>query len=220
MSLLNWQLGPEGVLILSDTLCTSLEGEPLKLVPKVAHLPHLDMVMGLTGFHNVFLQWNYLLSQASPGLDIDELDDFAAETLPVIWSSMFPFGATARTTIRHWGWSEKSGRFVGRSFRSVDGFQCEAMPDGFGFSPDPAPGEDPATVATIEDMVRVAVGQQAYGLNPPEGELQTYVGGDLIAHSMARDGEATVVASNKVSRFPHYDAHLSAIREVKTWPES
>lgn len=219
MSLLNWQLAPDGVLVMSDTLST-LDEQPHKFVPKVTHLAHLDMLMGMTGFHNIYLQWNHLLSEQAPGLSIDDLDDFAASALPVLWSMMFPFGSEHRTTVRHWGWSPKEGRFVGRSFRSVDGFVAEVMPDGFGWSPDPAPGVDPGEVTTFDDVVAVAMGQQAFGLTPPDGEPRTYVGGDLILHSMGSDAGAVVTTSQKVQRFASYEEHLAAVSGAWEWSRS
>lgn len=219
MSLLNWQLTPDGVLVMSDTLCTMNE-EPHKFVPKVTHLAHLDMLMGLTGYHNIFLQWNHLLSEQAPGLGIDDLDDFAASALPVLWGLLFPFGTEFRTTVRHWGWSRKEGRFVGRSFRSVDGFAAEVMPDGFGWSPDPAPGVDPGAVETFSDMVEVAMSQQAFGLTPPEGERRTFVGGDLILHTMDASTGAVVTTSQKVRQFADYEAHLEAVQRLGEWPKN
>jgi len=213
MSLLNWQLASDGVLVMSDTLCT-LNEQPYKFGPKVSHLAHLDMLMGVTGYHDVFLRWSHLLNGHAPGLGIDDLDDYAATALPILWDSMFPFGTDFRTTVRHWGWSEREGRFVGRSFRSTDGFAAEVMPDGFGWSPDPAPGVNPADVTTFDDMVEVAMGQQAFGLTPPDGEPRTYVGGDLILHSMGSDAGAVVTTSQKVQRFASYDEHLVAVREA------
>ena len=195
MSLLNWQLAPEHVTVVSDTLVTDFDGKPLKHVSKIATLPHMDMMIGLTGFSDVLVRWNSVLSSWAPGASIDDLDDYAAEVLPLIWSDLFPEGCDLLTTVRHWGWSPKEGRFVGRSFRSPNGFAPEVMPDAWAFSPDPRPDHLETVVDSFERVIEVCRGQQEHGLAQPEGE-KVYIGGRLIFHSLMRSEAGAVVASS------------------------
>lgn len=195
MSLLNWQLSPDHVTVVSDTLCTDFAGVPLKHVSKIATLPHMDMLIGLTGFSDVLVRWNSVLSSWAPGNSIDDLDDYAAQVLPLIWDEIFPGGSDLRTTVRHWGWSPKEGRFVGRSFRSTNGFTPEVMPDAWAFSPDPRPDHLETVIDSFERVVEVCRGQQEHGLAQPEGE-KVYIGGRLIAHSLTRQDGGPVVASS------------------------
>ncbi|WP_292047719.1 MULTISPECIES: hypothetical protein [unclassified Brevundimonas] len=220
MSLMNWHLTPGGVQVMTDTLATDVDGAPAKFVAKVVAIPHLDLIIGCTGYHEMILGWQHLLMSAAAGLSIDDLDEMATCVLPILWSDLFPEGAGDRlTSMRHWGWSPREERFVGRVYRSWEGFTPLALPDEpcAGFQPKPLP-EHLGTHTTFDELVEVAMGQQQAGLAeaPP-----THVGGDLLVFEMSKaDGEPVLTTIRKAGRFADYERDLAGVREHLGWPES
>lgn len=221
MSLLNWTLSATGVQVMTDTLATDFDGSPMKFVAKVFAIPHLDLIVGGTGFHQIIMGWQHLLMSAAPGLSIDDMDEMAARALPVLWRDLFPFGDEDHlSTIRHWGWSPKEQRFVGRSYRSRDGFEPERMQEGMAFQPDPLPEHRGIQFETFDQLVEVALGQQRHGLADEPGK-QTFIGGDLLTFEMSKAEDGPVVTSiSKSARFADFETHMAGVREHLEWPEN
>lgn len=68
-------------LILTDTLATTTQGEPLLFQSKAWAIPHLNMAVAVTGFANFGASWNDFLCSSFVARDIDMVDQLATEEL-------------------------------------------------------------------------------------------------------------------------------------------
>lgn len=204
MSLLNWHLRDEQVAVWTDTLKTDELGEAAGLCAKVLVMPHLNMLVGCTGIHELFLRWTYYLSGLAQGFEVADLNGQAEKHLPAIWADLVPIGTSYRSTIRHWGWSDRYQRFVGFSFRSVDDFRSEVMPYTLALSPEPSEDLRGKPIETSEQMQALILDQQRAGLEAEEHH-RVFIGGELLRFDLFRtETGALGSCSTKLGVLPGY----------------
>lgn len=152
MSLLMYEHRPDRITIMTDTLATEasdlLDGDvvlhtPLAFTTKVAIVPHLDLVIGGTGWQHIISGWKSLVMWTMAAPDIDVLAQVATALLPQFddpsdilpgWRDEPDFKMT--TTIYHFGWSLAENCYVRDIFRSDQGFAHERHLDkAFGVKP-------------------------------------------------------------------------------------
>lgn len=85
MSLLMFRQSPEAVHLVTDTLETTVGGDPHSLVTKCGIVPHLDLVVAGTGVAAVSERWRKMVHDLVLCRDIDMLDVHAPKALRKVW---------------------------------------------------------------------------------------------------------------------------------------
>jgi len=205
MTLLNWELTPEGVTILSDTLSLNDTHRPRTFLTKVYPAPHLDAVVTGTGLSEIVTRFYFHVSGQAIANDIDHLMEYAPNILRGIWlefADKIPEGAT--TTVYMFGISRQSGKFVGYALRSTADFNAELLPHGIAAKPAPAL-EELQTVVDIRSFVDLALRQQEHDRALRRQE-RLGIGGDLWFYSLNKSEDGSLaLAMARVMRLPHYD---------------
>lgn len=203
MSLLMFQHEEQSALILTDTLATNTEGEPIIFQSKAWAIPKLNMAMAVTGLGNLGSAWNDFLHSSLVALDIDMVDRYATEQLQKIWSDLEvenePDQKILTGTVYHFGFPEGSDRLVRYVYRSANGFESELWDEpGFGIKPQPT--GDFNAPDDLDDWIRLAEQVRAEQDSLPAKE-KIYIGGELFL-LVIQDGQSQIA---RVHRFDDYE---------------
>jgi hypothetical protein len=192
MTLLMYELAPDRVMVLMDTLATNTDGTPNKYVTKVQQLPHMQMVIACTGIDGFGERWAHRLSSRVLAVDIEMLDQYAPTVIAEVWSEMRAendFGALT-STIYHFGQSRESGEYVGFAYRSAKDFVSERLPYGFGVKP--APAGEPRLPEEFGSWVDMAITiRQEQDRLPLDDRI--HVGGALVMTLLQQGGQGNQI---------------------------
>lgn len=200
MSLLAVTHEPGGVLVVTDTLATRVDGTPLHFTTKCLPLPHLGMVIACTGFAHVMADWHHVLTTSMLCRDIEMLNQHAPSALAQIWEKPAEeLPEDASVTVYHFGRSEGTKEYVGYAYRSTAGFTAEILEPGFRLKPHPAEplGEPPGS---LEEIIELAEAVRAHQETRPSNE-RVFVGGELVVTTL-HEGS---IASKPIHRFDDFD---------------
>jgi hypothetical protein len=118
LTALNYILARDRIVVSTDTLRSSGEGEPHGFVSKILPLPHLHGVVCGTGSLDLLVDWYAFVQRRVGALDMRDLDDLAARQLPAL-AVKYP-----RATIYHFGLDamarRSEDRRKGPCLRNVD----------------------------------------------------------------------------------------------------
>ncbi len=206
MTLLNWELKPDQVLIFSDTLC--LDGEDHRargFVTKVYPAAHIGAVITGTGSVEVVTQF-FIRALNCVANDLVHLSEYAPGILREIWKEyqdLFPGGSTT-TTIYTFGLSKVDGRFTGFAYRSTADFEAEQLPTGMAIKP--ATALEEAKVAdSLEALIGVARKQQEHDRGLPRME-RVGIGGELWLYILEKSKSgAASIHIHCIEQMKHYD---------------
>lgn len=212
MTALVWSLQANEVVILSDTLMTTGDGEPAAFVQKIHPLPHLGVVFSGRGDGELITLLAPYISyrMLARGYDtlVELVPDMLRQKSASLWAEI-EGELPGTTSIFMWGWSESAGRICGTAFRSGSGFAPEPMQDGTVTAPgidNPAlmnamHGDNP--FAAMIDIMREQYREAR--ASPMESRCQ--IGGDIMVQVMTATAEgACAFQSQSVHRFDTYEA--------------
>ena len=121
--------------------------------------------------------------------DVVHLDQFAPTELRKLFARHPKEDAGEReitTTLYHFGFDERAGRFVGFAYRSADDFRSEPLPQGFGLKPAPDWPIDGRKITRLpEHFIAIAKKQKAQD-EAAEASKRVMVGGKLVFCVMQR----------------------------------
>ena len=205
MTLLNWEMTPEYVLLLSDTLSLSAEDKhPQSFMTKIFTAPHIGALITGTGIGEIITRFYLHVVSGMIVDDVVHLSEFAPESLRMIWeevSDRMPDGATA--TIYTYGLTEEG--FVGFAYRSTADFEAEELQHGLAAKPAPELSRL-AEVDGFDGFVTLAREQQANDRALPRVD-RVGIGGDLWMYLMTKgEGGGLSLRVDRVERLNHYDA--------------
>ncbi len=188
MSSLIFHLEPEQVLVGTDTLATSVDGEPFLFTTKVFIVPHLRLLMAGTGAGGFLGKWFTQVNDRMVVRDVDNLDFHAPRDLAQIWQNHkneFSLPEDASTTVYHFGFSEEDGLIHSYVYRSENSFQSERLgQSGIGVKPECQVPEGCQLPADIKTMM---LDQRAIQAMQPKAQ-KVYIGGEIVIHHLSRDG--------------------------------
>jgi hypothetical protein len=180
MSLLMFSHELDGIAIVTDTLATATDGTPSFFKTKAFPIPHLQMVVAMTGIANVGERLVDRMFTSTLARDIDMAAQHTTAILAAIVAELrAEFGSLdGSSTIYFFGYSPSHGRYVRYVFRSTNGFRVELSTDsGFGVKPHPAgPFEPPSA---LPEMVGLAERVRSEQAAMPEAE-RVHIGGQLM----------------------------------------
>jgi hypothetical protein len=190
MTILNYLLTDEAVYVLTDTVLSDPDDlSPVTFTTKTHALPHLQALICGTGHAQAIAEWVATVNLAVLVRDVVHLDQFAPTKLRKLFARYPNEGAGEReitTTLYHFGFDERAGRFAGFAYRSADDFRSEPLPQGFGLKPAPDWPVDGRKITRLpEHFIAIAKRQKAQN-EAAEASKRVMVGGKLIFCVMQR----------------------------------
>lgn len=201
-----FMIDDDAALIVTDTLATTLDGEPHLLVSKCTALPHLHMVIAGTGVSQLIDRWRAVVASQMLARDIDMVDAHAPGALAGLWAELIedfgsdPTGREPTATVYHFGLRESTGAITGYAYRSTNGFVSDPIPTpAFAVKPVPdwALGEAPDD---IEGMVELAGQIRDQETAKTVGD-RIHIGGELVLTVVHPTG----ISSQKLHRYGDFE---------------
>lgn len=187
MSSLIFHTDEEQVLVATDTLATSLEGEPFMFTSKAFILPHLQLLMCGTGMGGFLGKWFIEVNDRLVVNDIDHLNDHTPTTLSSIWheyKKQFLIKEDITTTVYHFGFSKISGSIHSYAYRSESNFESEPFQYGIGIKPE---CKVPKAYNLPDDIKKMMDEQRAIQANNPKSQ-RIYIGGKILIYHLTNAG--------------------------------
>lgn len=209
MSSLIFHTEAEQVIVATDTLATSPDGEPFMFTTKAFIVPHLQMIMCGTGAGGFLGKWFIQVNDRLVVRDIDNLDYHTPKTLAAFWhkhQEEFSTPSKLTTTVYHFGFSEEDGLIHSYAYRSANSFQSERFSQyGIGVKPECQVLEG---YELPTDIKRMMDEQRAIQASRPKDE-RVYIGGKILIHHLTKFGFSVYT----LDRFEDYESTEQAIYE-------
>ena len=204
MTLLNWFMDPDQVLLLSDTLSLQASDKrPKSFMTKVFTTPHIGALITGTGSIEVVTRFYLHVISGMIVEDVVQLSNFAPESLRAIWQDVadqMPAGAT--TTVYTFGLTDEG--FVGFAYRSTSNFEAEEIQHGTAAKPAPEIAKLGA-IYSLQDFVALAREQQADDRALPRLD-RVGIGGDLWMYRMTKSESGMFsLKVEHLEQLAHYD---------------
>lgn len=217
MTMVNWFLGPDGVAVLTDTVCCSLEyNGPFLLMDKARAVQRMGVIVTGGGDSRFLRQAFAHVSDVSLATDVGSLREELPTVLRMLGQWLHPITLEPAqlspeglsyipNKIAAFGWSEPHDRFVGFHCRSRDDYAAESIPDGLSCMPPPEnPPELDAMTLGPADLLPMAMLQKAEDDARPAGR-RYFLGGELLVHEAIRSNGQVQLRSQRVHRFPEFE---------------
>ena len=209
MSSLIFHTDPEQVLVATDTLATSPDGEPFMFTTKAFIVPHLQIIMAGTGVGGFLGKWFIQVNDRMVVRDVDHLDYHTPKTLDAIWrghKEEFPIPDNLTTTVYHFGFSDEDGLIHSYAYRSASNFQSERFSQyGIGVKPE---CQVPEGYELPTDIKKMMDEQRATEASRPKDQ-RIYIGGKILIHHLTKFGFSVF----RLDEFEDYAANEQAIYE-------
>lgn len=167
------------IVVATDTLAVSPDGEPLMFCSKAHHLPHFRTIIAGTGMGMFSGDWAMEVNNRMILQGIMNLDYHAPGALRARWAKYqeeFALPASQTTTVYHFGLSEDDQSVVAFAYRSTSGFESERLPQGFGIKPECTLPEGNNMIEIIPRMMHLQRESQS-SVAPSE---RIYIGGEVV----------------------------------------
>lgn len=187
------------VMLATDTLAVSPDGQPLMFTTKAFILPHLQMLIAGTGVGGFAGRWLVRVNDRIAARDIDHLNYHAPRILATFWADQikeFPIISERTVTIYHFGFSQTDGLVHTYAYRSANNFESERIGYGLAVKPECQVDEDWVLPRDFRPLMDA---QRRVQASKPASE-RVYIGGEITVHHMTKDGFSTWTAD----RFPDY----------------
>lgn len=178
MSSLIFFTDSQQALVVTDTLATTLEGEPYFYSTKAHYLPHLRMIIAGTGYGGFADDWYQHANRLLHARDVEEVDRYAPELLRRLWTDsdedLREQGKT--TTVYQFG-IIGGGKVAAFAYRSTNDFTSERLPEGTAIKPEATVPEEGSL---LESIPLIMMDQRRRQAEKPKGE-RLGIGGEAIA---------------------------------------
>jgi hypothetical protein len=176
------------VLVATDTLATSPDGEPLKFTTKAFIVPHLKLLIAGVGVGGFLGRWFIQINDMMIVRGIDNLDYHTPRVLASIWQGHkeeISIPERIMTTVYHFGISETTGLVHSFAYRSANDFRSERLePYGLRFKPEcPVPDD----YSLPQDLRKMMDDQRTIQASKPKDE-RIYIGGEIEVHHLSESG--------------------------------
>lgn len=199
----------KGGFVAVDTLATMPGYYPWYFTSKAFAIPHLRMVVAVTGIANVLEPYIAAINRR-PIKGISDLSTQCSEILQEVWMDHVearfelegvPGEGNNSTTVWHFGFSELTGNCTIFTNYVGDEFATEIRPCGiFG---KPAAGPFKPSPNKQVNLQRIMLAQQSIEHEKPF-DKRLHIGGEMVMFNLTKDGILITTAA----RFPDYgDIH-------------
>ena len=185
MSSLVFYTDPQNIVVATDTLAVTTNGEPFMFSSKAIYLPHLRTIIAGTGAGMFSGDWAMFVNNSMVLEGIENLDFHTPAALAARWAEFKArpgVGADTTTTVYHFGFSEDDA-VTAFAYRSTKAFASERLPLGFGVKPPTGVPEGAALEPIFEQIVRNQRGEQD---RLPISD-RVYVGGTVFLTHLSRE---------------------------------
>jgi hypothetical protein len=198
---------PERVVIVTDTLATTMDGDPFLFQNKCWPMPQMRMVMVGTGVAPLHEAWHRTLQTSMLARDIAMLNVHAPAALRNLWKQLHEDHPDARgtATVYHFGVPEGQSRHVRYTYRSEKNFNSECSVEG-GFGVKPIPAFAFEVPDSLDGLIDLAC-RLEQDSNPKATRI--HIGGELVLTSL--NGSTT--GSTVIHRFDDYDEMWQAMND-------
>jgi hypothetical protein len=205
MTILNWQVSPEDVMIFSDTLCLYGEDKyPRNFITKIFPAPHLGTIIAGTGSAELLADFYFHTVGSMVLDDVVHLTEFAPELLRSLWSAKASHKAVGTSTLYTFGLAKEDGNFKSYAYRSTENFDTELIPYGVGVKP-ALQSVQLKPIEEFEGFIELARQQQEVDRMLPRVE-RVGIGGDLWYYFMSKGERGAVrIECQRLLRLEHYD---------------
>lgn len=179
MSSLIFYTDPTQIVVATDTLAVTPDGQPMLFTSKALHLPHLRMIIAGTGMGMFSGDWAMEVNHRMILDGIMNLDFHTPAALQTRWDKFrqdFKLPESSTTTVYHFGLSEDDESVVAFAYRSTSGFQSERLPQGFGIKPECPLPEGGNLLEVIPQMMNL---QREIQSKVAKDE-RIYIGGEVV----------------------------------------
>lgn len=201
----------EQVLVFTDTLATTMEGDPFMFQSKCWSIPQMKMVMAGTGLALVIDAWYQMLRVGVLARDIKMLDLHAPTALRGIWKRLHEDhpDAVGTATVYHFGLPEGQSDHVRFTYRSERNFESELSSEpGFGVKPVPSfVYELPNSIGGFIDLASKIRSEQ--DVEPKVSRI--HIGGELVLTSL----QGAMSRSSVIYRFDDYDEMWQTMNDLQ-----
>jgi hypothetical protein len=207
MSSLIFATDEQQIVVATDTLAVTTEGEPFLFASKATHIPHLKTIIAGTGAGGLSNEWALTVSTRMIVRGIMNLDFHTPEGLRELWKKYkteYPVPDRLTTTVYQFGLSEEDGRVVSFAYRSANNFVSEQLQYGFGVKPECIIPEGDFIEALPNMMAEQRKNQESL----PKDE-RVYIGGEIQVLYLTADG----CRSFKAGQFPDFEDQERAVFE-------
>lgn len=207
MSSLIFATDEEQILVATDTLSVTPEGEPFAFVSKAVHIPHLRTIVAGTGAGGFANHWALTASTRMIVRGIMNLDYHTPAGLRGLWvdyQKEYSVPDDFTTTVYQFGLSEENGKVVSFAYRSTNSFISEPIGYGTGVKPECTMYDG----NLIEALPKMMEEQRMVQAQLPR-ESRLYIGGEIQALYLTAQGCNSFV----VSKFPDFLENEIAIFE-------
>ncbi len=185
MSSLIFATDENQIIVATDTLAVTLEGEPFAFVSKAIYIPHLRTIVAGTGASGFANSWALTISNRMILKGIMNLDYHTPEGLRRLWACYkkeYSPSEEITTTVYQFGLSEETSKVKSFAYRSINDFTSEPVSYGIGVKPKCSIPEGTLLEALPAMMEEQRANQE---LMPPE--LRIYIGGEIqVLHLTAQ----------------------------------
>ena len=207
------------VYVATDTLCVRADDfTPLTFGHKSFAVPHLNTIVGVSGFGAFMAEWKAQLKFNCTEMDIADLHEVAPKMMrdayhrfmltatPAVEEVRGPGG----TKVYHAGYSPRRGECVAYGYYSGDDFEGEEITSEY---VQPISEEIQAVFTRDQGLVEriVAFFERVYELNQqsPPGESVAAVGGEVWLHTLV-EGQ---IDTRRIHVYDNYEETAEAIAE-------
>ena len=208
MSLLTYSQFEDQVLLVTDTMVVGgNDDRPAGFRSKVWPLPHMNMVVAMTGTAEIGDIWcNHILSAGAT--NIEELNEIASSSLQRIQAEVEAhYGPAGTSTIYHFGFPPGADQLVRYTYRSKNDYSPEAY-SGYQYLVKPAPPKfklkQPDSLA---DIIGLA---EHLKLTMRLDSDAAMIGGELFVTQVKNWAQQTY----RIHRFDDYEDTLATMREA------
>lgn len=195
MSSLIFNLGPQQVIVATDTLAVGADTEePCYFSSRAYPLPHLNGIMCITGVDEFGTDWFRAIRRLITR-DLHHADNFIVPMLREL-GGQYSLGPDCTSTVYHLGYSQAEQQFVGYAYRSTNGFASERLQYGFSHKP----GVPGAKLESYPDDIISLMEAQRRGEIAKPAEDRVHIGGDVLCYVLT-DRSMTI---QSVHRFEDY----------------
>ncbi|MEO9589441.1 MAG: hypothetical protein ABJ360_05025 [Roseobacter sp.] len=210
MSSLIFATDESQILVATDTLAVTPDGEPFCFASKATHVPHLRTIIAGTGGGGLSNEWALTVSARMIVRGIRNLNYHTPIGLRDLWETYrqrYSLDQDLTTTVYQFGISEEDNKVVSFAYRSTNNFESEQLPYGTGVKPECNVPEG-NLIEVIPSMMHEQRSREAS--KPAEARL--YIGGEIFAHYLTKDecrcfslGEFEGFEANQRRIFENYD---------------
>ena len=200
-----------------ESRSTQPTDKPKYFTSKIVMLPHLHMVLGGAGYHELILGWSQVMT-VTAGRDLVELDPVVADGIKRVAKII---KTEQPAMIYHVGLDKSADRMTGYLYNAAESYQSTRLEAGHAMMPLPSPDhEDYDELARCWTAAAHGEGAEEFHVRMAKNQYDSFwrgrykhgsgIGGQLHTARIDRDGIRVWVSHE----FPGYADQVAALGKI------